>query len=411
MAVLVGLAIPMAAFGRSLLAVFLLPALLVTLATLGDGRNWRPLVRLARRPPALALWLRFALWTISVAGSLDPQKSAVVWTRSLIYAPAAVLLATRLSAEPWLQGLIHRIVLASTICVQLLIVVLVAFDLSVIELLFPFKDGRIQANMVFKAQASAFACLLPVLLWAGWRLRGIWRPMAVASVPLTLWVIWGDGGQPSRAALGGLVIGAALSALAYALSRVGTRLRIALSTVLVIAGGLLAVQVFTDLPRPPASEQAYRSMQDGILDPHRLLIWRFTLEKAMEKPVFGHGIDVINRVEGASEIIPFVNQEFIPSHPHSWLLEILAETGIVGLAAMLLALAALLHRLFAYATHGRDPAAGWAAIALFGVFWGSSLANFSIWAVWWQVSFWLPLAILLAANLRLPTQDGRPPEN
>ena len=147
-------------------------------------------------------------------------------------------------------------------------------------------------------------------------------------------------------------------------------------------------------------------MRGNFVDPHRQLIWSFTLDRAMERPFFGYGIDAINKVEGASEIIPFFNQEFIPSHPHNWMLEILAETGVAGLSAMLLALALLLRELYRQAMTGRDPAAGWAAIALFGTFWGSSLANFSIWAAWWQASFWLLLAILVAANIRLGGSAG-----
>ncbi len=55
LAALVALAIPIAAFGRSLLALYLFPALLISLATLGNGRSWRAVLGLARCPPARAL--------------------------------------------------------------------------------------------------------------------------------------------------------------------------------------------------------------------------------------------------------------------------------------------------------------------------------------------------------------------
>ncbi len=402
---LIGAAIPLSAFGRSLLLVVMIPAIVLTFSTLGDGRRWREVLSLAARPAALALWLVFALWSVSVAGSIDFEKSAFVWARSLLFVPMAIIIAARLSGDPNILGQIQRVLVASAVAAECIILVLIYFEPPILDLLFPFKTGPIQANMVFKAPASAAACLLPVALWSGWRLGTYWKPLAAALIPLTVLAAWGDGEQPARAALGGLVIGAALVGLLYGYSRAGAWGRTILLVLATATCVGVASFVLSNLSDPPATEQEFEEMQGNVLDPHRLIIWKFTLEKAMERPFFGHGIDAINKVEGAGEIIPFFNQEFIPSHPHSWIIEIFAETGAVGLLAMAVALAFLLRQLYGQATAGRDPAAGWAAIALTGVFWGSSLANFSIWAAWWQTSYWLLLAILLDANLQLMEAD------
>jgi hypothetical protein len=44
--------------------------------------------------------------------------------------------------------------------------------------------------------------------------------------------------------------------------------------------------------------------------------------------------------------------------------------------------------------------AGASGIALFGAFWGSSLLNFSLWAAWWQITFAVLGAIVLAGTAR-----------
>src|SRR3546814_15846763 len=43
-------------------------------------------------------------------------------------------------------------------------------------------------------------------------------------------------------------------------------------------------------------------------------------------------MNVVNNLPGAHELIPGINAEYIPSHPHNWMLEILVETGWIGLA-------------------------------------------------------------------------------
>ena len=52
----------------------------------------------------------------------------------------------------------------------------------------------------------------------------------------------------------------------------------------------------------------------------------------------------------------------------------------------------------------RRRGVGWAGIAMMGAFFGSWLANFSLWAAWWQLTIVALSAILLAA-----VAGGAPP--
>ena len=101
---------------------------------------------------------------------------------------------------------------------------------------------------------------------------------------------------------------------------------------------------------------------------------------------------------GANDLIPGMNQEYIPSHPHNWVLEIAAETGILGVALLLTAVLLGLRALFQLTK--QDETAAWAAIALYSAFWTSSLGNFSIWSAWWLAVFAVLMSFPLAEFVR-----------
>ncbi|MEC8135576.1 MAG: hypothetical protein VX107_05425, partial [Pseudomonadota bacterium] len=90
--------------------------------------------------------------------------------------------------------------------------------------------------------------------------------------------------------------------------------------------------------------------------------------------------------------------------------EIGAETGLVGLILFVTSLLTALKTLGALAI--RQSTAAWVATALFGAFWGSSLANFSIWSAWWLVVFAallsLPLATMVGENKKIGASEMLP---
>ena len=92
---------------------------------------------------------------------------------------------------------------------------------------------------------------------------------------------------------------------------------------------------------------------------------------------------------------PILEAELLPSHPHSWVLEILSETGIVGFIPFLCALGTAFYVICRRALAGSQPAL--AATGLFGVYFGAGLFSFSFWASWWQlvlIAFWVVLAAM-----------------
>ena len=71
-----------------------------------------------------------------------------------------------------------------------------------------------------------------------------------------------------------------------------------------------------------------------LIDTHRQYIWGFSLNKFFNKPLLGYGPDTSNFIEGSQEIIGSNytgTMPYIPSHPHNFIIEILLDTGLIGL--------------------------------------------------------------------------------
>ncbi|HEY9164338.1 MAG TPA: hypothetical protein VIN57_06980, partial [Magnetovibrio sp.] len=113
----------------------------------------------------------------------------------------------------------------------------------------------------------------------------------------------------------------------------------------------------------------------------------------------GNGIDQLNRLPGAKAVVPGLASDAatVPSHPHNWALEILSETGLVGFLPLVIALAFIAWKI-ARNYMRDDNEADLVLFALMTGFWASALFNFSIWAVWWQLTFTVLFAIVAATR-------------
>ena len=83
---------------------------------------------------------------------------------------------------------------------------------------------------------------------------------------------------------------------------------------------------------------------------------------------------------------------YIPSHPHNFLIELLLETGLLGL----LTFSSLISYVNYYVAKKTGAFNLNYLIFFNGYFWGASLVNFSFWASWWQGSYFLILAMMLS---------------
>lgn len=394
--VLLGLAAPLTAFGNAALGIAFGLAVLISLVSLRRQESRTLFIRPLRTRAALAVGVMLIWWTVSAVFSADPAGSFEVIARvalfglafcAVIQAAAQMRGAPRAAENAFVLGLAGVGVLA---------VLALAVDTGLLRLFKPLTDGPIYPQDMFNSYKSLLSIALPVAVWIAWRRPEIWVRLTVAVALVTgLALILGLQGQVSFAALGGFVGAVGAISLLWGAGRLGRIARtVLIAGVLVAALGGGAV-ILSKLPDAPITEAVRDDPPLPAVDVHRQAIWGFVFGKALERPILGHGINAIDKVEGAKQEVLDFNQEYVPAHPHNWFLEILSETGFPGL--ILFATAIILSMIAVGRLTLRGRAGGWAAIAVMGAFWTSSLANFSIWAAWWQIAYLAILAIPAAA--------------
>ena len=132
----------------------------------------------------------------------------------------------------------------------------------------------------------------------------------------------------------------------------------------------------------------------NLIDHHRQFIWGFSIQKFKLKTLFGYGQDSSNFIDGSQVDVGSKytgDMNFIPSHPHNFLIEILLETGIFGTFSFILFIYIINLRIWK-----SDQSLKFKLHLIFlnSFFWGSSLVNFSFWLGWWQASYFLLLSLI-----------------
>ena len=404
-AISLGLGTPALVLGKTLIfASLFLPALAVMAHA--SYIQKKPIFRLQKENR----WFFYlvlctaSLWLVSSIFSYDIAKSLLTWTRIILLISFFYLLADFLrSDKALLTACLKSLVLGYGIVLSVanfsLYVDSAIFDLyaSVFKTEFVSEILKISPVPVLfqmlKPFYSVTACALPVLIWAGFRIGGIWRTISFASVPLIITLLYGNGQQPGMSASFGVVAALCAFILTLLLRRLNGISVIAVLVVVISAASVFAAYIFTSLPVPPVSPEPMPTLP--LPDWHRQVIWGFTLDVAMKYPWLGIGPNTINLIPGASAITPGMNQQYVPSHPHNWFLEIFSETGLLGIISLLATLFAAFAILFKQAAQNAFPAI--TAITLLASFLCSSLGNFSIWSIWWLAALGVLLCLPLAA--------------
>lgn len=404
-AIMLGLTIPAMVSGRAVLqglAALCLVLALVLAATDPDiRRRWREAV-FSRF--GLVVFVAFAGMAVSIPGSLDPLRSADAWARTLAYIGACVLFWAFLAGD----GRARRLALTAFAMTAGIGVILVAaaqlgfrLPLQVVRNALDVTSSAWAFNDL-KAYAAVTACMVPVLIWlaAAHACRPLrWGVGGAVAIILCLLVTTGN-----KSAIAGLLAAALVVSLAAALRRRGRSLATWPLVAAAIAG--IVVAGVYEMPDVPPADAVWPWMPPELVDTHRQQIWHFTAAKIAEAPWTGWGINCIDRAPGARDIPAGYRVEVLPSHPHNWLLEVLAETGVIGLLPVLIALLwyggqqARRHVLSGEGT-------ALARLALWATFWGSSLFNFSIWSSWWLIAYFLLTALMAAGPAAGGGDSGR----
>ena len=406
-AVFVGVAVPSLVIGRSALAAALIAAFLGFLLLPGKAACGRSLAERARSPIGFMLGVTFAAWLPGVIVSIDSARSLEAWGRTVIFVAAAAYLWAAFSKDGrLLDSCLRALLVANAV---LIAVCLIALYASPEFLSFIRAKGwtPMVAELGLKTIPAVAMLLIPVVLLAAARLGGKWRRLALAEaafLPGLVWILY------VRASIAGILAMLFITVPLFFWSR-RQRGRAFVAFIALIAVTLAVFIWLHETRRELDPSGLPGTIPYWLIDYQRQEIFKFTLELAAQSPWFGNGINVINFLPGANTRIPGLGDlTYIPGHPHDWPVEILAETGVVGLAPLLSLVAMLFVGLIRDYHATRDPAV-LAALAVNTGYWASGLFSFSFWSAWWQVSFLLLMAVALAgrAGGGAPRADGPGP--
>lgn len=390
-----GIAIPLRASGVAIEQGALILALLGSMAIAYRNLETRNYVKQAFGSRTAKLCLLLALaWGVTVTQSHDPLGSLEIGGRTLAFTGAAVLLWAALKSHPKCHPILWKSLHVATFAVTLTVVLALS---NVSNAQFVLRGETLSlyySTLVFKAFAASALCLVPIVVWTGRRLGGPWAWLGYAYiVPAVMVIIM----THNRSALAGLLVMilAMFSVLAMRNARHAKWL------VLLAIGVSLAIIAW--IRRESAhlganlADNTY--LPTWLIDGHRQNIWKFAWEKFTESPWVGHGIDQLNRLPGAKIPVQGLNEtaSTLPSHPHNWALEIIAETGLIGFLPFVVVLGYVAFRVVRRFLQAGDEGA-LAQASLMTGFWSSALFNFSIWAVWWQLTFLILFALVAATN-------------
>ena len=137
---------------------------------------------------------------------------------------------------------------------------------------------------------------------------------------------------------------------------------------------------------------------------NRLITWKFTSQKIMEKPLLGWGLRTSRIVPGGGEKYDIVKVRkngsrqvisrdfFIPLHPHNQFLQIWLELGALGAIAFALAGAILIIRIKRLPIH--RSRSGWMIGAIVTLLVYGQI-SFGAWQNWWIAGQFLSVGLLL----------------
>lgn len=410
-AIFAGATMPTIIFSRAVFAVFVTLAVGSSVLAIVSGPTLRSLRSVVWPALLAAIVAMFAVWMISSLQGIYVERSLMLWlqTLAMVVCGWTVYAALRSDAdapEVALRSLIVSALVCGTIAILSMTVWHGFIDPAEVRGIEHLSHSR----QKLKKLGSVVPCLLPVVVWASFRLGGAWRIAALAFPPMALAIV-----VLVNSGSGKLGLIAMLVVLIAARSIVALRPKAATAAAAVVLAVALggAGTIIAKLPELPVRTLAEYRIPKIMVDYHRQAIWSFVIGKANESPVLGYGVGNSRHIPGAKRIESKNAAEYVPAHPHNWIIQLYAETGLVGLLAALIVLGLVATRLLRAAA--RRSGAALAGLAMLGAGFGSWLTNFKVWAAWWNIELFFLLAIVWAflppatGSTRQSTPDGKPP--
>lgn len=404
--VLVGVAIPSIVLGRSVIAVELI-ASLICIPFLCDRTEILTRAKGEMRTVGgLIILVTFAMWIPSLFVSVDFLVSLKTMTRSMLYIVSSVFVWSAMVSSPRLPDSCLRVlVVASFFFMGLAVLEMLGLSDLISLVRGHGWDGYPDDRMI-KETAISGAIVTPLLVWAAFRLRGIWAVLGILAIIEAFWLM---KLTVNRSAVAGvlafLITVGLLSAVHKRSFKVGI---LAILGVILCCSAVIAwLYIRFDPHYLGGSDDLL--LPKWLIDPQRQEIWAFSWQASELNRWFGVGVNVIDKLPNASDWNMETGARNIPLHPHSWIVEIIVETGVFGFAAMLMSIGYFVVKWM----RGYLATGDLALLAVLGVwaaYWAASLFSVSYWSSWLQASFLVATILCLAGRQNAARSPGRQTE-
>lgn len=399
-AVMTAVAIPFRVSGVAVEQAVLVLALLASFVGVWKSADVRRrFVDAVSSTQGILIAVVFVAWVVVLPFSRDTMGSLEIGGRTGLFIMAVVLVGSVLKETPEHHALLWKALIISAVGAGMAAVLSLLGGDIVLSILTADFDGDVYAKVTLKAYATVVVCLTPVVILAGRELGGTWRYAGYFYIPVALAIVFLT---ENRSAMAGV-----MSTIVVFLTMLALGKRRYWKTVFVSILTVSSVIILWIRHNRYTYESSYGDityLPGWLIDPHRQNIWKFVYEKFLDHPWVGNGIDQLNKLPGAHQIVESLGPSayVVPSHPHNWGLEILGETGLIGFTPVVIALGYLAWKTGkTYLDENSEFAL--AKLSLFTGFWTCSLFSYSIWAVWWQLVFYMLFAILSATQSKSPS--------
>jgi len=340
----------------------------------------------------LLCWIGISLiWTVDESIALEkfPRLVIGVVLGTLLIAAAALLSNTEKSQFAKL------LVPAYAWCLLLLVLGLMREDGDLLPFVAP--QNGIPGKEIFRMNRGTTILVLflwPVLM-VGWR-----RPLL--SIALVIAVTLTSVYSSSDATIAGLAVSGVVFALARAWPRTTLNLAMACCILYILTAPFLHAKL-TDPKHWGVTGKLMEAEQTWMPRSayHRLLIWDFTAEKALERPITGWGFYSSRVIPGGKEKLDS-HEDALPLHPHNGVLQIWAELGGVG-ALLLVLLCLSIRRAMTQLRNPQECAIG---TSIFMCAFVIICVSYGIWQSWWIAALLLVSAFFVGAKQEAPQSAG-----
>lgn len=161
---------------------------------------------------------------------------------------------------------------------------------------------------------------------------------------------------------------------------------------------ILVPVMATSLPAPGQWREWGEDQVPSSLH-HRLTIWHFAGQRFLEKPVIGWGVDSARSIPGGEDryvlrnkdrvelgLPRAYNEQYMPLHPHNFIVQWFMEMGLVGGALLLWGAWRMVGHMLSETSPNSETALPIVVIA--GVVM-ISLFSFGAWQSWWLSALWI----------------------